>query len=411
MSDFIKVLVAGIALIIVALLISGSSVFEEEKVSAPSVVLFSQKIVGQIGSLQETFRRIPLGSFDVGQTLGEETAKSIAESRIENGVFRERSESLIFPGSGAVNAFMTFRVTDTNEYGSLQLFFNGRKIYDKVTEPGTYRIEITEPRENNNLEIKTTSSGEKFWAPATYVLKDIKLVVNRYGNQEYVIPFNVFDYEAVGWSTGRLLFGIDEATIAGDLIVNINGQEIYRDRPISRSLIHQKDFTREKAQIQAGENTIRFKTEKDGKYTLSNVEMLLFFFTGTESVQKKMSFNVDEGQILLYSSLNGTGVIAFDVDAVYLDRGITVELNNKPIELSDVRSGEDDKENFVEFALEDLRAGKNTLTFKTRGSYSISNVDVIILTPTEGTSGTSASTAPSVAPAPSSTPSAMSPIY
>ncbi len=380
MSDFIKVLVAGVALIIVALLISETSIFEEEAASY-NITIFSQAAVGQIGSLQETFRHIPLGSFTVGQTLGEEVAKSISEAKIQNGWFMEHSEAFPFPGSGAVGAYLTFTVAETNEYGSLQLYFNGRKVYDNITKAGDYRVQITTPEAGNNLEIKATSSGEKFWAPTTYILKDIKLVVSRYGNQEYVIPFMVYDYEAVGWSTGRLTFGIDDATIAGDLVANVNGQEIYRDRPISRSLIHQKDFTREKAQIHVGENTVRFKTEKDGKYVLSNADMILFFFTGSESVEKTMHFSMDEGQILLYKEKNSTGKITFDVDAAYLDRGITVELNNKPIELSKVESEPDFRENSVTFGITDLRDGRNTLKFRTRGSYSISNVKALIVTP------------------------------
>lgn len=382
MSDFIKVLGAGVALIIIALLISQTSMFNEDIVSS-NITISSQSIIGQIGSIQETFRKIKLGSFEVGQTLGEETEKDIPELRIEKGWFGEHSESFTFPGDGALGAYMTFSVSETNTYGSLQLYFNGRKIYDNITQPGTYRVEITEPAASNTIEIKATSSGEKFWAPATYILKNIKLVVKRYGNQEYIIPFTVFDYEAVGWSTGRLMFGIDSATLAGDLIVNVNGQEMYRDRPISKSTIHQKDFTREKAQIHAGENTIRFKTEKDGKYTLSNAELIMFFFTGSESVEKKMYFTMDEGQILYYKEKNATGVVKFNVDSVYLDRGITVMVNNKPIELSKVESEDESKENFVNFDLADLRSGRNTITFKTRGSYSVSNAKVMLVMPPE----------------------------
>lgn len=380
MSDFIKVLAAGVTLIVIAILISGSSLFEEEGTTS-NVTLFSQTLVGQIGSVQETFRRIPLGSFSVGQTLGEETANNITEARIENGWFKEHTESFQFPGNGAVSAYMTFTVADMNKYGKLQVYYNGRIVYDNLTAKGNYRIQITAPEATNTIEIKATSSAEKFWAPTTYILNDIKLVVARYGEQEYVIPFTVYDYEAVGWSTGRLLFGVDDATIAGDLVVNVNGQEIYRDRPISRSTIHQKDFTREKAQIHAGENTLRFKTEKDATYSLSNVELLMFFFTGSESVEKKVYFSMGEGQLALYKAQNSTGRITFDVDAIYLDRGITVVLNNKPIELSRVESEGEFKENYVNFDMADLRSGRNTIEFKTRGSYSISNVRVLSIAP------------------------------
>jgi len=367
-------------LIIVALLISGTSFFQEEGTNT-NVTIFSQNLVGQIGSVQETFRRIPFGSFSVGQTMGEETANNISEARIENGWFREHSESFQFPGNGAVGAYMTFTVADMNKYGKLQIYYNGRIVYDNLTTKGNYRIQITAPEATNTIEIKATSSAEKFWAPTTYILNDIKLIVSRYGEQEYVVPFTVYDYEAVGWSTGRLMFGVDDATIAGDLVVNINGQEIYRDRPISRSTIHQKDFTREKAQIHAGENTLRFKTEKDAKYDLSNVELLMFFFTGSESVEKKLYFSLGEGQLALYKGQNSTGRITFDVDAVYLDRGITVLVNNNPIELSKVESENGFKENNVTFSLNDLRSGRNTIEFKTRGSYSISNVRVMSIAP------------------------------
>lgn len=371
MSDFLKVLGAGVAIIAVALLLSGSSVFEGPKETA-NYTVFKSANIGQIGSVQETYRHISLGTFTVGQSLGNETVKEVKEMAILNGWFTEHSESIIFPGNGARAAYIVFRVEDTNRYGNLQIYFNKRQIYNDVPKPGIYRVDIASPESENTLEIKAVSSGVKFWAPTTYILKDLSVIESRYLNQDYELPFTVFDYEATGWSLGRLTFGIDDAILAGDLVGTINGQEIYRDRPISKSLQYQKDFTTKDAQIHVGENTLVLKTEKDGKYHLSNAELTLFFYAGGQSVSKTFTFDADPAYIGLLKTGNATGAIAFTVDRVYLDSGITVYLNNKPLELSVAPAGR----NEVYFTSKDLREDKNEIKFSTRGSYILSDLAV-----------------------------------
>lgn len=374
MSDFLAVLGAGIAIIIVALLISGSSLLgtEEERIN---VTLFSEASVGQVGAVEETFRHVPLGTFTVGQTLGEETAKEVPALKIESGWFGEHSESLKFSGAGALSAYVTFRVEDTNSYGSLRLVFNSRVIYDNITAPGNYRVEILNPAADNTLEIRAQSSGAKFWAPTTYAIKDLKVVVRKYMGQERVIPFTVYDYEATGWERGRIAFGIDDAVLDADLIISINGNEIYRDRPISRALIHQKDFTREGAGIKPGENTIRFRTEEKGKYSLSNADLIMFFYAGGQTVSKSLYFDADSDDVDALNNRNATGVIIFNVKDIFLDSGITFSLNNKKIELPEVNVGE----NSVNFTKGYLKDGENALKISTRGSYRIGELDVSLL--------------------------------
>lgn len=377
MSDFLAVLGAGVAIIVAALLLSGTSFFAAEEAGTLNKTLLSEESVGDVGAVEETFRHVPLGTFTVGQTLGEETAKEVPEMKIENGWFRQHSEAVAFPGEGAVSAYITFTVEAMNKYGRLQLLLNNRPIFDNVTKPGNYRIEIVQPAADNMLSIRAESSGPKFWAPTTYIIKDLKVVVKRYGSQEMAIPFTVYDYEATGWERGRISFGIDDAILSGDLVITANNNEVYRDRPISRSLLYQKDFSREAAQIKVGENTLRIKAEKGGKYSISNADMIIFFFAGGQTVSKTLHFKANASDVDAIESKNATGIITFDAKDVFLDNGITLSLNDKPIELGTVGAGE----NSVTFGAGYLRSGKNTLKLSTRGSYRIGRLDVEILRP------------------------------
>jgi hypothetical protein len=207
---------------------------------------------------QRAVKFLELGKFDVS------TAKSTAhaEKRIFNGLLFG-DQSVRFEGyieSVAIN------VTDTNNYGSLVVVVREKDsignvlksyiVFDKKAAIGTYVILVNRLSE---VEVRTSGSGWRFWAPALYSLSidadmysaasrefsfaahanatdaEIRLLFSkRFGkaavdvNGVNYINGSVSDYETIAlpkeklWQTNKILVkSLENSAIAGYIQVRV----------------------------------------------------------------------------------------------------------------------------------------------------------------------------------------------
>ena len=94
MDDFIKVFTAGILIFATALAILGSGPIGESPTGdgfKKEHIIFEGRI-GAIGQVTENLRNIPLGDFEVGYTVGDNTVRQEDSITIENGWFAANSE-------------------------------------------------------------------------------------------------------------------------------------------------------------------------------------------------------------------------------------------------------------------------------------------------------------------------------
>ncbi|MFH1127655.1 MAG: hypothetical protein V1718_06110 [archaeon] len=374
MEDFVKVFVVGLFIFALALVVLGQVPNEpvDDKKQIDKDTIYSKESLGDIGLISSRSRIIKLGSFDVGYTLGKDKAVTEDKALIENGWFRKNSKEIRFPGLDADKAIIEFDVADMNDYGNLSISLNGDVIYTNITYPRKFMLVVEDISPENNLIISAASSGFKFWAPTTYLLENINVVVEKFDDKTKVIPFEIFPYEYEGWGHGTLSFSVDDTEGLADFMALINGKTVYEGRPLPGDII-EKEFTKKDMSLALGENLITFKTRKGVTYDLKNAELAIFYYAGGESNTKVVNFDADRWWKILSETANVTGEIRFFVEKVNIDSGITVYFNDKTYHIPHLAENEWFS---LEFTSEDLKEKDNELKFSATGSYRLDALEI-----------------------------------
>jgi hypothetical protein len=369
MEDFLKVLGAGIALIILAIALMGAGQISLGK--HPTNVVFASQEISLGKETRQNLRHIPLNDLSVG-ALGNKTVTELDNVLIQKGIIRGDSQSLDFSGEGITNAFASFEIKETNNYGDLILKLNNQEIWRERVKEGMYTIELPDFKEgDNSVEISASSSGFRIWAPTTYSLGSLKLVVSSFSREE-IKEFKAYNYEVDGWDFSRLILPVYESSTEGDLIVEVNGKEIYRDAPV-KGLPTQVDFDKKKLQIEKGENTIIFRAEEKGSYSIKNAELITFYYSGGLDSYVSDFYVVGKNAGLLEKE-NIIGELEFDVrDNINAD--IDVYVNDEKLDY-ELNKGK----NVIEFSNEILYSNVNDIRFSTYGKYDIKGVKLTLET-------------------------------
>jgi hypothetical protein len=258
MPEFIPVLIAAVLMMVVLLIVFSGGI---ETFTAPSDISNSRTLV-----LAE--------DISISHNVGE-TVVSNFDTTVSNGAFSREDKKFYFnvPTSSDVSeGILRFDVSDTNLYGNLLFFVNGKLIYNEPTEIGSHVLTFGGDvfNQENQLDIKAESSGWRMWAPTIYKLNG-NISTNYLGERSERIKFNVTELEILNLDRFELrIFG--SRTGSGRLIARINGYEVYRGYLISSvTQSIQSDI------LEEGENTLELSSEIDSKYDLSSVQIVLFF--------------------------------------------------------------------------------------------------------------------------------------
>lgn len=374
MEDFVKVFVVGLFIFALALVVLGQVPNEplDNKKLIDKDTIYSKESLGEIGLISSRSRTIKLGSFDVGYTLGKDNAVTEDNALIENGWFRKNTKEIRFSGSDADNAIIEFDVADMNDYGNLSISLNGEVIYTNITYPRKFMLVVEDISADNSLVISATSSGFKFWAPSTYRLENINVVVEKFADKTKVIPFEIFPYEYEGWGHGMLSFSVDDTIGLADLMVLINGKSVYEGRPLPGDII-EKEFTKKDMSLALGENLITFRTRKGVSYDLENIELVVFYYAGGESNTKVINFDAERWWKVLSETANVTGEIRFFTEKANIDSGVTVYFNDKTYYIPHL---EENEWFSIEFTSDDLKEKDNELKLSATGSYRLGALEI-----------------------------------
>jgi hypothetical protein len=258
MPDFVPVLIGAVLLLIVLLIaFGGSMLFSPLKpggsaVSSRTVVLGQDLIVMYVE-----------GQKDITSLKGE----------VSNGLFgntNQKTEFEVPNYNDASEGVIKLKTWNSNYYGSFIIRINGNEVYSGVPEIGERTIVFDGNvfKSSNVIEAEAESSGWKIWSPTVYIF-DADLTVNYIGKKTQSLSFDLSNKEITNINRARLLvFGTREGP--GNLLVKMNGREIY-----SGFTTVYTDFAIDT--LKAGNNTLDLSTEKNTRYNLTSVQVVLFF--------------------------------------------------------------------------------------------------------------------------------------
>ena len=363
MDDFLIVLVIALALIVVFGFFFTNAPLPTPKESL-TLIDFDVGRVGYSSSVPS--REINIGKFTAGLQQ-EETIRDIPVFDVSANILSADKKTYDVAVDKNVlksleKANINFNIKESNLYNNLVVEWNGEKVFDQKAQ-GIQNIQI--PKENiseqNILEIYTSGSWY-FWASTLYKIEDFK-VKQEYGEAR-LIPFSISLSEFETLDRGDLKFVVTSKTSLGDLIMKLNGNEIYNQYPstIGEAKIDDPNL------FVIGNNVLSV-VAKTGVFELSDVQLNLF--SNIKTVTKQKNFDIDQARLdkLKDALVN----LVVDVKTVEKQGSLVVELNENRIQL-DIK---DPGVKTVSFDKSYLKKGENKIIFKSTGNFEINKIKIV----------------------------------
>ena len=376
MDEFIVLLVIAIVIIGVLIVFGGplADLSEGNFPSSPGAGSKYREIasfdLGRVGlSDTEVSRLSDMGSFTLGQTQSD-TIKEMPLLKVSRGYLNEDMKSFKINVNDALlknikDVKISFDVGESNLYGNLIIKWNDKIIFNRVANLNHYDIQIKPEsvKTSNILEVSASTPGMYFWASTYYELKNFK-VSGEYGPEKFM-SFKIYPSDIESWSKGILRFYTTKGNGA-ELVVKLNGYEIYRKVNPEHLINLEFDYSDIGEKIKIGDNILTFKSDKP--IYIDDVQFEVRLSTG--KIVKEKEVNITSDDIALLGK--GKGEITFTVNEIYKQGVLSIEINNRELNVQTLREGE----NSVGFGLDDVFEGLNTLRFSGTGSWDISNVKI-----------------------------------
>ncbi len=379
-DEFVWIFLAGV-LAIIALIFAWGVPSPAENTTENITDLRGVFVIGT--EIEEVPRIIRIGDFTTSYTVGSETISTSKYVEVRRGIFEDKPFSM----SGRINSvdivtdgWIVIDILQSNSAGNLIVKVNNKQVYNQKTNPGRINIPVEKELLSNYnvIEINAGFPGLQFWSTTVYRIEKIEFGINIYGNVKKTYEFELFSSELKSFEEGEIFFNVEERKGSGNLIIKINGKNVFNGIP---SGTFSKSFEAFDVGLFSGINTIEFMTEKDTSYKLDDVELIIkhkekgeksrsFAFTISDSDMQKLRRGV-KGKIsflILDSDLIGSLLIKIT------DAGGTEH------QLDIVQSYAVGKKITVNFDQNDVDVGKNIVTFSVvgEGKFTLSNLEIVV---------------------------------
>ncbi|MBW6461470.1 MAG: hypothetical protein K0B07_00255 [DPANN group archaeon] len=345
-------------------------------ISDKGEIIFFADSLNLISNKTQSARTVDFGDFDVGHISKERIVESIDSLLVEKGLFKSASKEFSFDGATLENAHLVFTVSDTNEYGNLRIYLNDKPIFDNKTVKGAeYTVEFNNLLAQNYIRIESQSSGIRFWAPATYLLSDVKVSAASFDNVDKMYSFIVYDYEMAGFDA-MLSYEVGAGSVRlDDMNVEINGNDINSEKRPMFGILYKETFDRTDGVIASKPDTnyIKFFADGEAMYEVEGAQLTITYFDSDKAAVSEYTVVIDEDT---YDKMaNKTIVLEYYADKVSNDALLDVSLNEQMFNHKTVVY-----ENQIVLSQDNFRRGKtNLLKFSTYGIYKISDIDIRIV--------------------------------
>jgi len=368
-DDFIYVLVIALALVVIFGVVSVFLPYSGTPGTGGQNITVAEFSLGSVGYAENEPRSAALGTFTVGEIQAEEL-KRVPQLEISAGWFGSNSEefNVVVPShyrDVLRDITVTFNVRETNEYGNLNVKWNGKSFFAERAPRGSYEVKIDANyvEDSNKLEVSADGPGLAFWAASIYTLRDFRINLD-YGPSK-LIAFTLGQGDLNTFSKGELRFiGFGNS----NLRVLINGYKIWEGLPDG---VEEIGFNYSDAPLRLGENIMSLECP-GGRVTLNNARLDLYVLTN--QVTRTRNIELTDTQFDLLDKQNKLGELRYRVDTITRQGELNIELNGNDLDASVVRTGW----NSVMFTADQALSGTNTFEFSGTGFWDISEAQVLI---------------------------------
>ncbi|MBN2330817.1 MAG: hypothetical protein JXC85_03305 [Candidatus Aenigmarchaeota archaeon] len=369
MDTFIGSLIIIAIVLIILLAVSAYYPYYPEGLP-PEMRIIHEFSAGTIGySDNYVSRSQDYGSFGVGLPQLE-TLKAVPRMEITAGLFGSASEQFtVYVPEHIVEWLkggeITFTVEGSNQYGNLMIAWNGDVVYDKKIARGAEAVTLYPGsiKQENTLQVSAQGPGMLFWAATVYNIKDFE-VNAEYGPAKFV-SFSVSQDELE--SLDRFDLSWFTASKRGNLVVKVNGEEIFSGVPERQQRVEFTDTGMTTASIIPGTNRLAFMAV-NGSYELQDVIMKTYVSKDQRVMKEK--FDVTDPQL---NSLKAKGgVVRMYVEDIDRTGDLLVKINEQSAGSTYATEGW----NSIPFDADLLERGTNWLQISGTGTFDVGDVSV-----------------------------------
>ena len=152
---------------------------------------------------------------------------------------------------------------------------NGKELYSKQISPQEIRIDLDkfQIQKLNELTLRATDPGWKFWLNTIYKIKYVKFGINFQGISSKEVSFDLDEKDVTNFKFGKISMTSQELTKNfGILLIKINDRTIFRGTPSIP--LFSMNFDSD-VPLKAGTNTISFSMETDGGYKIKDATLFI----------------------------------------------------------------------------------------------------------------------------------------
>ena len=230
----------------------------------------------------EAYRSFKLGDFSVSYFSGREILASKSDFEVVKGYFADYPSTLVASVDEEMlsilkSGFISLAIEEANSAGNLAIKFNDEIVFNEKTGAGEIKIPIEKEKikSSNVIKLEAGLPGWKFWMNTVYKIKSLEFGINYEGINFKQSTFSLKQEEIDNFKWGKVIFQLKNRTGEGNLIIKINGEEVYRGVPeVSVGGLFGVYFS----EIPLNKtNEILFSTEKASTYELGRVTLTIAY--------------------------------------------------------------------------------------------------------------------------------------
>ena len=323
-EKFSAVLVAGLAVFALVFVLDNVGLAD-----GPEQQVIMQRSPSDVGDTSEDFRSVRFGEFTVGEARGDIQVYDSDREELKDVTFGSSSINIEYEAVQPTGGMIEFEVLGKRGSGTVYAKVNGEKIFEEyLVGTGTPEIEIPQNvlrNGNNKIRIGTSSD---FLKESVYTIEDVDVRVNDRKFHDYKDTFQIYSHELKNFVSADMSFSlpVDSSIPAEPLKVYVNDNLLF-NRTITRST-QEIEVTSQNSDLNIGENTVKFETDGQAKYSLRNAGMNIRYLGDIRPGSFEESFEVSESRLRYADRERTTESIKFNYVPLRSVQPIEVELND-----------------------------------------------------------------------------------
>lgn len=325
---------------------------------------------GELGGATQDVRTSQIGTFNIGEGLGDIQAYQRERKTLSNAMFSKEAINFNYNATEPRYAVIDFEVLGTEGSGALYVKVNNERIFERsLVSSADETVNISSEYLNNGVndfEIGVNKGG--LLGSTEYVIEDIEASVRDRKFNDRTENFQMYDYELRDFVGANISFNIpvDSSIVTEPLEVEVNDNEVFSEASVRAE--QDISITPSNADLRPGANTVRFSTDADASYLIENAQLAVRYIGTTQTIQRNVNFELTQDDLSYVNREDTQETLSFDYQALSGQGDVEFSINDYNVSMNP-SNGENSHE-LPEEVFED----ENTLKLTGSGSFVLNNL-------------------------------------